>query len=47
MNQKVKREKHCPKCGSKNLTYQYIESALGLKGNRFICEECGFRWSED
>ena len=47
MKQKIKEEKDCPECGSQDIIHQYFESVLELKENRFICEECRFRWNED
>lgn len=47
MEQKYKIEHYCPECGSHDLTYQFYESTLGMKGNVFICEKCGFRWGVD
>lgn len=47
MKQKYEMERYCPECRNYNLIYQFYESALGMKGNRFICKDCGFKWSVD
>ncbi len=47
MKQKVEMERYCPECGSYNLTYRFYESALGMRGNDFVCGRCGFGWSID